>query len=75
LIVLGGALSFVYMFQLYGHRFWVDQPDEGERATTSATARLLVAGIAVAVIALGAWPEPLIALSEQAARSLPERAP
>jgi len=73
LIVVGGALSFVYMFQLYNRRFWVDPPGEEERA--SAPARLLIAGIAVAVIALGAWPEPLIALSEQAARSLPERAP
>ena len=75
LIVLGGALSFVYMFQLYGHRFWVEPPGDEEQATTSASARLLIAGIAVAVVALGAWPEPLIALSEQAARSLPERAP
>ncbi|MDQ4099026.1 MAG: oxidoreductase [Chloroflexota bacterium] len=71
LIVLGGALSFLYMFQLYGERFWADEG--GDRSPTAA--RVLVGAIALAVVALGAWPEPLIALSEHAARSLPERAP
>ncbi|MBA2276510.1 MAG: oxidoreductase [Chloroflexia bacterium] len=71
LFFLGGALSFVYMFQLYNERYWGEET--GERCPDSA--RVLVGALAVAVLVLGVWPEPLIALSEHAARALPEGAP
>ncbi len=72
LIFLGGALSFVYMFQLYRARFWVNQ--EADEATTKG-ALGLVTVLALVIVAIGVYPEPLLSLSQQAASILPERAP
>jgi len=72
LIFLGGALSFVYMFQLYRARFWVNQ--EADEATTKG-ALGLVTVLALVIVAIGVYPEPLLLLSQQAASILPERAP
>ncbi|MBA3377705.1 MAG: oxidoreductase [Chloroflexia bacterium] len=72
LIFLGGALSFVYMFQLYRARFWVNQ--EADEATTKG-ALGLVTVLALFIVAIGVYPEPLLSLSQQAASILPERAP
>jgi multicomponent Na+:H+ antiporter subunit D len=68
LILLGSALSFVYAFQLYQYDFW-----RGERRGVPSPLgqRLLVAALALLVLAAGAWPEPLLALSRDAAQALP----
>ena len=64
-IFLGGALSFVYVFQVYQRVFWA--PDrKGEKASPPAL-RLLVALLAGLVLAAGLWPEPLLVLGEAAA--------
>ena len=74
LIFLGGALSFVYMFQVYQRRFWAVDPGVFVFASPRSR-RLLVLGLAGVVVALGLWPEPLLALSERAAAVLPGRTP
>jgi multicomponent Na+:H+ antiporter subunit D len=72
LLFVGGALSFVYMFQIYQHDFW-----RGERPSERGptTARALAAGLAVLILALGLWPEPLLAASREAASVLPDAGP
>ncbi len=68
LIFLGGALSFIYMFQIYQHAYW-----RGERHGEEAAGTRLVApalGVAALVVALGVWPEPLLAVSQEAADAL-----
>lgn len=67
LIFLGGALSFVYAFQIYQRVYWVSEP--GGKHSGWAT-RALVFALAVLVVALGVWPEPLIAVGEAAAAVL-----
>jgi multicomponent Na+:H+ antiporter subunit D len=64
LIFLGGALSFVYMFQIYQADFW-RSPDEGP--ASSAVMRGAAVAVAVVIVVLGIWPEPLLAISEEAA--------
>ena len=72
LVFVGGALSFLYVFQIYQYDFW-----RGERTGPRSTRpqQALVALIAVLVLAAGAWPEPLLALSRDAAAALPGGAP
>jgi multicomponent Na+:H+ antiporter subunit D len=67
LLFLGGALSFVYAFQVYQYDFW-----RGERTgpRTGRPQQALIAGLALLVLALGVWPEPLLALSHDAAQAL-----
>ena len=67
LLFVGGALTFVYLFQIYQHTFWRPGQDL-QRAPTGA--RAVVAAVAVVVLAVGLWPEPLLALSSQAADAL-----
>jgi len=71
LFFLGSALSFVYVFQIYQFDFW-----RGERTGTPSAwpQQSLVAIIALVVLAAGLWPEPLLALSHDAAAVL-ARAP
>jgi multicomponent Na+:H+ antiporter subunit D len=67
LFLLGSALSFVYVFQIYQFDFW-----RGER-TASVSRRpqqALVAVVALVVLGTGLWPEPLLALSHDAAAVL-----
>ena len=71
LLFLGSALSFVYMFQLYGRAFWKAEP---AAEVSPRSLRLVGFGVAVLILVLGFWPEPLLALSEQAANVLPPRA-
>ncbi|MGC4105477.1 MAG: proton-conducting transporter membrane subunit [Thermomicrobiales bacterium] len=71
LIFVGGALSFVYMFELYRRRFWM--PGEGEN--TMRSQQVLVVVIALATILIGLIPEPLFQLTQHAASVLPERLP
>jgi multicomponent Na+:H+ antiporter subunit D len=71
LIFLGGALSFIYMFELYRRRFWIrSEGDDAPRAQ-----QVLVGIIAVIVIVVGMMPEPLFQLTSHAAAVLPERLP
>ncbi len=71
LIFAGGALSFIYMFDLYRRRFWIP----GETEANSGAERVLVATLAIGIIVIGLWPEPLLRLSSLAASVLPERLP
>ena len=67
LFFLGSALSFVYVFQIYQFDFW-----RGERTATSSRwpQQALVGIVALIVLAAGLWPEPLLALSQDAAEVL-----
>jgi multicomponent Na+:H+ antiporter subunit D len=67
LIFLGGALSFVYMFQIYQHDFWRGERRQGEG---SVAMRVIVLSVAAVVVGLGLWPEPLLAISQQAAEAV-----
>jgi multicomponent Na+:H+ antiporter subunit D len=71
LIFLGGALSFVYSFQVYQRAYWKQEPEgkPGGKVSSGAT-RGLVFALAVLVLATGLWPEPLLVLSEGAAAVL-----
>ena len=67
LVFAGSALSFLYAFQVYQRRFLA--PREGKKSGPLA-ARLVVLSLAALLLLLGLWPEPLIYLSEAAARVL-----
>ncbi|MGN6871655.1 MAG: complex I subunit 5 family protein [Solirubrobacteraceae bacterium] len=67
LFFVGGALSFVYIFQIYQFNFWRSEPTGRGSAQSQ---RALVAALALLVLAAGVWPEPLLALSRDAARVL-----
>jgi multicomponent Na+:H+ antiporter subunit D len=69
LIFLGGALSFVYLFQVYQYDFW-----RGERSGSPSRRReqVVVAVMAVVVLGAGLAPEGLLALSQDAAQVLIE---
>jgi multicomponent Na+:H+ antiporter subunit D len=67
LVALGGALSFVYMFQTYQRRWW---REPAPAPASAAPVRALIVVLAALVLALGLWPEPLLALSEGASRAL-----
>jgi len=73
LLFVGGALSFVYLFQIYQHDRWQPRA-ERERAMpgepTRAGQRAVTLAVALVVLALGLWPEPLLAIGEQAGRDL-----
>ena len=64
LIFLGGALSFLYSFQVYQRRFM--KPGSDGKPSPQA-ARFLIGALAALVVLLGLWPEPLVYLSEAAA--------
>jgi multicomponent Na+:H+ antiporter subunit D len=67
LLFLAGALSFLYVFQVYQYDFW-----RGERTGPASawTQQAVVAGLALLVLAGGIWPEPLLALSQDAAEAI-----
>ena len=72
LFFLGGALSFVYVFQVYQYEFW-----RGERhEPRSGWPQQAVIGLlALVTLAGGLWPEPLLRLSSDAAAVLQAVAP
>ncbi|MDQ3525084.1 MAG: oxidoreductase [Chloroflexota bacterium] len=63
LVLLGGGLSFLYMFQLYRRRFWIAGEEEEESAHLP---QVIVVGMAVGLLAIGLWPQPLLELTDQA---------
>jgi multicomponent Na+:H+ antiporter subunit D len=67
LLFVGGAMTFVYLFQIYQHVFW--RPAEAPVPSGPAVRAVVVAAAAV-VLAVGLWPEPLLDLSRQAADAL-----
>jgi len=69
LLVVGSALSVVYMFQVYQHRFW--RPDPAAAVAPSPLPlRALTVTLALLILATGLWPEPLLALSNSAVDTL-----
>lgn len=74
LLFLGSALSLIYMFQIYQRRFW--RPDDAGSVEPSALpVRLLTGGLAVLILALGLWAQPVMVLCERAAAVLSWRYP
>jgi multicomponent Na+:H+ antiporter subunit D len=71
LLLVGSALSLVYMFQTYQREYWrTDHPVSG---VSALPLRALVAALALLVLAVGLWAEPLLVLSERAADALSGR--
>jgi multicomponent Na+:H+ antiporter subunit D len=69
LVFVGGALSFVYALQVYQYDFW--RPSRSPRGPVSGWGQqAVVATLALAILAAGLWPEPLLSLSHDAAASL-----
>ena len=72
LVFLGGALSVVYVFQVYQYEFWRSE----KRGAVCAPPQQVVIGVlALLTLAAGLWPEPLLALSRDAAAALTAVAP
>jgi multicomponent Na+:H+ antiporter subunit D len=67
LFLVGSALSFVYVFQTYQFVFWRGARSAG---LSGRPQQALVAVVALVVLATGLWPEPLLALSHDAAEVL-----
>ncbi|MEX2194592.1 MAG: proton-conducting transporter membrane subunit [Thermoleophilaceae bacterium] len=70
LLFLGGALSLVYVLQVYQYDFWRGERTGGRSGWPQ---QALIAVLALLVLAAGLWPEPLLALSQDAAAALPGR--
>jgi multicomponent Na+:H+ antiporter subunit D len=70
-IVVGGLLSILYMFQSFGRTYW--QPSGVHAVLAERPRTQLILLLAVAIVLLGFWPEPLIALSDLAASTLVPR--
>ncbi len=63
LVLLGGALSFVYMFQIYQRKFWGDSTEQVEEA--SFIRQYVIVALALIILALGVWPDPLLSIGRQ----------
>ncbi len=72
LLVVGSALSLVYVFQVYQFDFWREGRTDGRGRFGQ---QALVGLLAIAVLAAGVWPEPLLAVSDAAVRALLEGRP
>lgn len=67
LVVLGSAMSILYMFQTYQRRFLAQgEPREPNRAAERLPALLL----ATLLLLVGLWPEPLLAAAGAAAGAI-----
>jgi multicomponent Na+:H+ antiporter subunit D len=67
-VAAGSAISILYMARAHVRRFW-RRSDEAE-PTRSATAGVVTAALALIVLGLGVWPEPLLRLGARAAAVL-----
>ncbi len=63
LVFLGGSLSFVYMFQLYQRKFWANSTEETQEA--SYVRQYVIVALALIILALGIWPDPLLSIGSQ----------
>jgi multicomponent Na+:H+ antiporter subunit D len=72
LLVVGSALSLIYVFQVYQFDFWRKGRTDGRGRFGQ---QALVGIVALAVLAAGIWPEPLLAFSDAAVRALLEGRP
>lgn len=75
LLFVGGALTFVYVFQIYQHDRWRPrEPGEYDRdgLVTAGTPlqRAVAVAVAVVVLGIGLWPQPLLAVGDQAATQI-----
>jgi multicomponent Na+:H+ antiporter subunit D len=70
LLLVGSGLSLVYMFQTYQRQFWRPDQPGGEGLSSALPMRILTGGLALLVLALGLWSEPLLMLSQRAAHVL-----
>ncbi len=67
LLLVGALLSLVYAFQIYQYDHWrAAQPD----GSSPWQQRVVPVALGVVVLAMGVWPEPLLALSHAAAAVL-----
>ncbi len=68
LIFAGSVLSFVYMFQLYRRRVATpaEEPDHGIAVQSVSLI------VALAIIIIGVYPDPLLQLVQMAAESMPK---
>lgn len=57
LVVVGTALSFLYLLRVFQRDRWAD---EGPERAAGAGERAVLVAVAALVLALGAWPEPLL---------------
>ena len=73
LFFLGSALSFVYVFQVYQYDFWRSERDRAAQRLAAAGGRRRAR--AARRSPAGLWPEPLLALSHDAAAVLGGGAP
>lgn len=67
LVTLGGALSFLYMFQLYRRRFWVPEDDQ---SSSPMLPQVIVVGLGLGLLVVGVYPEPLINLADTASSGI-----
>ncbi len=71
IVVLGSLLSFVYAFQIYQFEHWRPDPDPAAAPPGNRwRARIVPISLGGLILALGVWPEPLLALSDAAASVL-----
>lgn len=78
LLVVGGALTFVYVFQIYQHDRWRPR-EQRERVMPTEHASLAQRSVAIVValvvLVIGLWPQPLLAVGDQAAAEIELEAP
>lgn len=72
LIFAGSILSFVYMFQMYRRRIASRENDEHEEDHGLPVQSISLV-VAIAVVAIGIFPEPLLQLVKVASETLPGR--
>ncbi len=75
LVFVGGALSVVYLLQIYQHDHWRPGSDGASREASPLALRALTVALAALVVGLGLWPEPILAASREAADALLRGAP
>lgn len=68
MVLLGSALSFIYMFRTYQRSFWANTIDEKEAGRSPRL--LIVLILAGVVLFLGLWPESLLTATRLAAVGL-----